>query len=57
MICPCKDCEKRTITCHSNCEPYLEYVIWRRKINEKEREEKKLDYSINERRRKWKTKN
>ena len=23
--CPCQFCEKRTITCHSNCEDYKEY--------------------------------
>jgi hypothetical protein len=57
MNCPCKDCERRTITCHSTCKEYLEYAEYRKRINEKERKEKQFEQSVIERRKKWKTKN
>lgn len=57
MICPCKDCEMRTITCHSNCKPYLEYAKWKTQVNEIERKEKQFNYKSNERSKKWNKKN
>ena len=58
MICPCKDCERRTITCHSNCKEYLAYAEWKQFVNEEERKEKKkFSTSSAKRRNKWKTKN
>ena len=57
MICPCKDCERRTITCYSGCKEYLDYAEYRKRINEIERKEKQFSYNIKERRNKWKTKN
>lgn len=57
MICPCKDCNKRTITCHSDCEPYLSYAKWKRQISEIERKEKQFNYNTKRKEKKWKTKN
>lgn len=30
-IAPCKKCEKRTATCHSDCE---EYTNWKKRLDE-----------------------
>ena len=35
MKCPCKECNDRTITCHSVCKRYTEWKGWRDEINRK----------------------
>mgnify|MGYP007049935221 CR=1 FL=1 len=32
--CPCKGCDKRNAECHSNCQPYLEWVAKDREYKE-----------------------
>lgn len=34
MIAPCKDCERRFIGCHSQCEEYQQFREWRDVVNE-----------------------
>lgn len=29
MTAPCKDCEARAVSCHSDCEGYQEYLRWK----------------------------
>lgn len=41
MVCPCKDCNKREIGCHSKCEGYLEFVKWNDERKKAERETQK----------------
>jgi hypothetical protein len=54
MICPCKDCENKGCgSYHSQCERYIEYAKWKKRINELERNDKQLKYNIKERRNKW----
>lgn len=36
---PCKDCEDRYVGCHSDCDKYSEYVRYKEKLKQKEREE------------------
>lgn len=59
MICPCKDCvNKGCGIYHSKCKPYLDYVEWKKQVNENERKAKQFSYNIkNKRRNKWKIKN
>jgi len=38
--CPCKDCKKRKISCHSTCKNYLEWVKKNEYLKHKERIEK-----------------
>lgn len=35
MICPCKGCEDRTITCHGVCKRYQEWKAWIEERNRK----------------------
>ena len=35
IICPCQDCEERSIRCHVNCERYKQY---RQQMNERKAE-------------------
>ena len=37
--CPCKGCEKRTITCHGFCRDYQEFRAERDEINRKKNDE------------------
>ena len=47
MICPCKDCNKKGCgVYHSQCKPYLEFVAWRKSVNEAERKEKQSRFVI-----------
>lgn len=46
LNCKCKDCNKRTINCHSQCEDYKDYVRRNEQIKEKRKELKDL-YDIN----------
>lgn len=39
MICPCKDCEKRTAACHANCTGYIEWQKWHNEKADKKRKE------------------
>ena len=45
----CKDCEKRHIGCHANCEEYIEEKKQRKERNEKIWEKKDLDRALNTR--------
>lgn len=42
MECPCKDCNKRSATCHGECEEYKQWSLEneeiRKMINRKKRE-------------------
>ena len=33
MTAPCKDCERRTVGCHSSCPEYQEFRLERDRIN------------------------
>ena len=33
MKCPCKGCDKRTITCHGSCTAYKDYKEWLDEVN------------------------
>lgn len=39
---PCKDCEKRTLGCHSTCEDYIRFSKERREMLDKIREENRI---------------
>lgn len=46
MIKPsCKDCEKRFLGCHSNCEDYKNFLIEREKRKEMKKQIDRIDYS------------
>ena len=47
---PCKDCNKRTLGCHSTCNAYLTARAKQTELNEKERKHKQIIF--NPRRRK-----
>lgn len=50
MVCPCKDCERKGCgKYHDQCKPYLDFVKWRQKENEKERKEKQKKYELERR--------
>ena len=38
-ICPCKDCQKRTLTCHQFCREYQEWKDIINQINELKHQE------------------
>lgn len=42
MQSPCYKCDKRSISCHSECEDYLKFV----KVNESRREKEYADKEI-----------
>ena len=46
MKCPCKGCNKRTITCHGEREDYKEWFIENRKVQERERAERSRSYAL-----------
>ena len=51
MFCPCGDCEKKGCgEYHSQCKKYLEFVEWKRSVNERERSEKQFSYNLKRRR-------
>ena len=39
-VSPCKDCEKRTVGCHSTCEDYISFADAKRKENNEMKAEK-----------------
>ena len=39
MKCPCKNCDRRKLGCHGNCEPYQQWSAGRHEINRKRMEE------------------
>ena len=39
---PCKDCEKRTLGCHSTCEEYIRFSTERREMLDKMHEEQRI---------------
>ena len=47
MKCPCKDCQRRTLTCHGVCKEYHKWKQEREQANaRREAENEKLDYII-----------
>lgn len=42
MICPCKGCVDRTITCHGVCKRYQEWKAWKDDVNRNRKEESDL---------------
>lgn len=44
MICPCKECKKRTPNCHGTCDIYSKWAKEREKLRKKERKNKYLEY-------------
>jgi len=40
MKCPCRDCNDRTVTCHSFCEKYKKWKTWRDGLSAKAKKEK-----------------
>lgn len=52
MISPCKDCEKKGCGAyHSQCKAYLEFVEFRKQVNENERKVKQYVYFKNNKKR------
>ena len=50
MNCPCKNCEKKGCgSYHDNCKEYLEFVQWRKFVNENSRKEKNFYKTIKRR--------
>ena len=47
MRCPCKDCQRRTLTCHGVCKEYQQWKQEREQANaRREAENEKTDYVI-----------
>ena len=40
MICPCKGCENRTVTCHGTCKGYTEWKAWKAEQEETRKKER-----------------
>ena len=51
MLCPCRDCSKREINCHSNCKAYLDYADYKRQVREAEQKDKRFRYKLKTKRR------
>ena len=50
--CPCKGCDRRSVTCHSNCEGY---IAWKKAVDKRNRH-RKLEierYCISDTKKKW----
>lgn len=45
-ISPCRDCNDRTVGCHSNCDRYNEWLREERQKNEEYRKQKSLSREI-----------
>lgn len=43
MACPCKDCQKRCVGCHSKCEDYLKWQEEHNKTKELEKQQIQRD--------------
>ena len=41
---PCKNCRKRTPTCHGECEEYLIFFRSRREENKRRRDAKRMEF-------------
>lgn len=44
MTCPCRDCDKRTIGCHSKCEQYKEWAKENEKLRTERYERNRAEY-------------
>ena len=47
MKCPCKNCKKREVGCHSYCNNYIKWSKYNRSKKEKERQQKHYDWVDN----------
>ena len=54
LKCPCKGCEKRTLTCHGVCRQYEDWKIERAAINDYNREQNAVYLSESSLRKYWK---
>ena len=54
MKCPCKGCERRTLTCHGFCEEYQAWAVENNAKNEWLREQNKLTVSDSSMKKHWK---
>lgn len=53
MKCPCKGCDKRTLTCHGVCLEYEAWKIERAAINDYNREQNAVHLSDSSLRKHW----
>lgn len=44
MTCPCRDCEKRNIGCHSKCSLYKEWAKENEKLRHERYEKTRAEY-------------
>ena len=44
MTCPCRDCEKRNIGCHSKCSLYKEWAKENEKLRKERYEKTRAEY-------------
>lgn len=40
-VCPCKDCDRRTMTCHGVCIHYKSWKAYLERINEREQQNRR----------------
>lgn len=45
---PCKDCEDRTINCHSTCREYKAWKFEKDRLNDINRKRKQIDTALTE---------
>ena len=45
MKCPCKDCNKRVLGCHSNCDEYISFAKHRKEELDLIRSENRIRYT------------
>jgi len=41
--CPCKGCKNRSVNCHNNCKPYIEWSKKAKENNQKQRFQSWID--------------
>ena len=47
MKCPCKDCEKRYVGCHSKCSDYKDWSNYDKNKKAEEKRQKAYDWNDN----------
>ena len=46
MTSPCKDCDRRTVTCHGFCDEYKSWAAWNEAEKDKRRRAKENDHMM-----------
>lgn len=45
--CECKDCQKRYVGCHAECESYIRYAKWREEQNKTNYDRRRIYAMLN----------